>query len=208
MTTDEIGRLQAYLHEIHNETTPISLHVFGEPPPDKLLVPWLVTCLGAGFLDALGEVVEVPRAAARTPGSRQKYLRAKAEETLKPFVLQRLSVRGGPTSRGLRGRRRSVAAAAPRRFRRRGSFRKVSRPHIRSSTTCWRPWPGGSSCRGRETAPTATRAWCPPGRNMYVMNPEEVPSPPSWEIGKQLVEQLLAQQLKTKGRYPRRWPSP
>ena len=39
---------------------------------------------------------------------------------------------------------------------------------------------------------------------MYVMNPEEVPSPPSWEIGKQLVEQLLAEQLKTKGRYPRK----
>ena len=34
------------------------------------------------------------------------------------------------------------------------------------------------------------------------MNPEEVPSRPSWEIGKQLVDQLLAQQRKTKGRYP------
>ncbi len=34
------------------------------------------------------------------------------------------------------------------------------------------------------------------------MNPEEVPSRPSWEIGKQLVDQLLAQQRKAKGRYP------
>ena len=39
---------------------------------------------------------------------------------------------------------------------------------------------------------------------MYVMNPEEVPSRPSWEIGKQLIDQLLAGQLKSKGRYPQK----
>jgi len=37
---------------------------------------------------------------------------------------------------------------------------------------------------------------------MVVMNPEEVPSRPSWEIGKQLIDQLLAQQREAKGRYP------
>ena len=58
------------------------------------------------------------------------------------------------------------------------------------------PGPGNSPDRNPGVVPT--------GRNMYVMNPEEVPSPPSWEIGKQLVEQLLAEQLKTKGRYPRK----
>ena len=37
---------------------------------------------------------------------------------------------------------------------------------------------------------------------MVVMNPEEVPSRPSWEIGKQLVDRSLTQQRAAKGRYP------
>ncbi|MBL4884631.1 MAG: cobaltochelatase subunit CobN, partial [Planctomycetaceae bacterium] len=58
------------------------------------------------------------------------------------------------------------------------------------------PGPGNSPDRNPAVVPT--------GRNMYVMNPEEVPTRPSWEIGKQLVDQLLAQQLKANGRYPRK----
>ena len=38
----------------------VNLHVLGEPPPEKLVIPWLVTCLGASFLDGLAEVVPVP----------------------------------------------------------------------------------------------------------------------------------------------------
>jgi len=204
LTVEEIGRLQTYLHEIHNETTPISLHVFGEPPPDKLLVPWLVTCLGAGFLDALGEVVEVPRGAARSPESRQKYLRAKAEEVLRPFVFQRLSAAESVRAAG-------CAAAADRLTQRlRDGFQRARQLQDGFAQTHQEldnllaalagrfipPGPGNSPDRNPGVVPT--------GRNMYVMNPEEVPSPPSWEIGKQLVEQLLAQQLKTKGRYPRK----
>ena len=58
------------------------------------------------------------------------------------------------------------------------------------------PGPGNSPERNPAVVPT--------GRNMYVMNPEEVPSRPSWEIGKQLIDQLLAGQLKSKGRYPQK----
>jgi len=39
---------------------------------------------------------------------------------------------------------------------------------------------------------------------MVVMNPEEVPTRPSWEIGKQLIDQLLAGQLEANGHYPRK----
>ena len=39
---------------------------------------------------------------------------------------------------------------------------------------------------------------------MYVMNPEEVPSRPSWEIGTTLIDNMLADHLESKGRYPRK----
>ena len=58
----QIEQVLAYLHEIHNETTPINLHILGQPPREDLLVPYLVTCLRKKFLNALGEVVEVPAA--------------------------------------------------------------------------------------------------------------------------------------------------
>ena len=204
LAAEEIQRVQTYLDEIHNETTPISLHVFGEPPPEKLLVPWLVTCLGAGFLDALADVVPVPPADARPQGRREKYLRQKAEEILAPFVLQGLSADEALRAVGWHGE----ATELPKRLR--DAFQQARQLQEGFAKTHQEldnllgalsgrfipPGPGNSPDRNPGVVPT--------GRNMVVMNPEEVPSRPSWEIGKQLVVQLLAQQLKTKGRYPRK----
>ncbi|HVY62591.1 MAG TPA: cobaltochelatase subunit CobN, partial [Planctomycetota bacterium] len=55
----EIEAVEERLHDIGNETTPLGLHVLGEPPADDLLVPYVVTCLRQRFLDALGEVVAI-----------------------------------------------------------------------------------------------------------------------------------------------------
>ena len=40
------------------------------------------------------------------------------------------------------------------------------------------------------------------GRNFYSINPETTPSPEAWKVGKQLADNLLAQELTTKGKYP------
>ncbi|HID24393.1 MAG TPA: cobaltochelatase subunit CobN, partial [Planctomycetaceae bacterium] len=82
LSPDQILKVAQYLHDIHNETTPVSLHVLGEPPREDLLIPWLVTCLRSRFLDALAEVMEVPPGDALNPGDRDKYLRKKGEEIL------------------------------------------------------------------------------------------------------------------------------
>ena len=201
---EEIERVEAYLHAIHNETTTVSLHVFGQPPPPDLLVPWLVTCLGKHFLDALGEVIPPPPAAARTAGSREKFLRQKAEEVLRPIVFQ-----GWPVEDALRAAGGTVPAAGlakplgddfQRARRLQEGFAKTPQ-EIDNLVAALAgrfipPGPGNSPERNPAVVPT--------GRNMYVMNPEEVPSRPSWELGKMLVEQLLAQQLKSKGRYPQK----
>ncbi|MBL4883120.1 MAG: cobaltochelatase subunit CobN, partial [Planctomycetaceae bacterium] len=91
LTPGEVERVLEYLHDIHNETTPISLHVFGEPPRDDLLIPWIVTCLRKQFRDGLGEVIEVPPEEALNPGDRQKYLRRKAEEIVTLLLRQGFS---------------------------------------------------------------------------------------------------------------------
>ncbi len=56
------------------------------------------------------------------------------------------------------------------------------------------PGPSGNPERNPSVVPT--------GRNMYVMNPEELPSRASWELGTKLIRDYLQNELDTKGRYP------
>ncbi|TQS81893.1 hypothetical protein A3207_08350 [Candidatus Methanomassiliicoccus intestinalis] len=57
--------------------------------------------------------------------------------------------------------------------------------------------PGPSGC------PTRGRAQIlPTGRNFFTVDPEAVPTPASWELGKRMAEQMIERYLKDKGAYP------
>ncbi|MFQ5654256.1 MAG: cobaltochelatase subunit CobN, partial [Planctomycetota bacterium] len=205
LASEEIRQVLEYLHGIHNETTPVSLHVFGEPPRDDLLIPYLVTCLRRRFLDRLGEIVPVPPEEALSDGDREKFLRRRAEEALE------LLLRRGFTAAeaiGAVGGRLPAEGALPEEVRDgfdlavalNAGFGRT-REEITNLLAALDgryipPGPGNSPDRNPAAVPT--------GRTMDVMNPEEVPSRPSWEIGKALVDQLLEGQLRSKGRYPRK----
>jgi len=204
LSPQEIESLLEYLHDIHNETTPVSLHVFGEPPRDDLLVPWIVTCLRKRFRDGLGEIIEVPPEEALNPGDRQKYLRQKAEQIVTLVVRQDFTSKDAVGSVGgvipEAGLPESVENGIELAVRLKNDFARtdneIDNLLAALSGKFIPPGPGNSPDRNPSVVPT--------GRNMYVMNPEEVPTRPSWEIGKQLVDQLLRQQLETNGRYPRK----
>ncbi len=204
LAPEEIERLLEYLHNIHNETTPVSLHVFGEPPRDDLLVPWIVTCLRKRFRDGLGEIIEVPAEEALNPGDRQKYLRRKSEEILTLVLRQGFDAEDAIQSLGGKippeGLPEPVHRGIDLALRLKEDFaqthNEVDNLLAALDGKFIPPGPGNSPDRNPAVVPT--------GRNMYVMNPEEVPTRPSWELGKQLVDQLLAGQLKAKGRYPRK----
>ena len=44
----------------------------------------------------------------------------------------------------------------------------------------------------------------PTGRNFYAINPETTPTPEAWRVGKQLSENLLEAEIKSKGQYPQK----
>lgn len=204
LSSDQIDKVLEYLHDIHNETTPINLHVFGEPPREDLLVPYLVTCLRKQFLNSLGEVVEVPAAEALNPGDRLKYLRRTAETAIGLVVRRGYSPEealtataelpaGKPLPKAvLEGCR--LAARLVDGFGR--THQEIDNLLLALNGRYIPPGPGSSPDRNPGAIPT--------GRNMFVLNPEEVPSRPSWELGKQLVDGLLADQLAAKGHYPER----
>ncbi len=167
-------------------------------------MPWLVTCLGQEFLDRLGEVLKPPPQAARTPSGRRLWLRQEGEKVLDRTVFHGFSAIDALRAEGAL----LTADELPKRLRDcfdrcaklQDGFAKapgeIDSLMAALSGRFIPPGPGNSPDRNPAVLPT--------GRNMYVMNPEEVPSRPSWEIGKQLIEQLLAEQKKSKGRYPQK----
>ncbi len=201
----QIRKLLEYLHELHNETIPTSLHVLGTPPPLEQQVPWIVTCLGKGFLEHLATYLPVPAAESLTPGDREKYLRRRAEEVVEQMVrngfspLDAIRAAGGESVAADRldstlrdklelvGRLHRGFESAPREIE--VIVEALSGKYVA-------PGPGNGPERNPSVLPT--------GRNMYVMNPQEVPSRPSWEIGVRLVDQLLEQHRRKHGRLPRR----
>jgi cobaltochelatase CobN len=198
----QIHTVLTYLHDIHNETTPTSLHVFGQPPRDDLLIPYLATCMGSDFLLQLGNLIEVPEAESLTVGDRRKYLRARAEEVIDLHVRRGFSAGEALTAAGATlppdGLTEQLRESFVRLQQLVDGFRQTPQ-EIEQLLAALdgrfiAPGPGNSPDRNPSALPT--------GRNMYVMNPEEVPTRPSWELGKQLVDQLLADQLETKGALP------
>ncbi|MCA9188237.1 MAG: cobaltochelatase subunit CobN, partial [Planctomycetales bacterium] len=189
----EIEQVLSYLHDIHNETTPISLHVFGQPPPENLLVPYVTTCLGKAFIRALGDAVDVPPGEAVTAGDREKYLRRIGEKIVD------LVVRGGlsPTDAlaasnevnaqvaGIDALQRQLVTAQQLSEGLQQADQEMQGLLTALDGKFVEPGPGNSPDRNPGALPT--------GRNMYVMNPEEVPTRASWELGCQLIDQLLSQ---------------
>ena len=58
-----------------------------------------------------------------------------------------------------------------------------------------RPGPSGCPTRGRAQI-------LPTGRNFYTLDPEAVPFPSSWELGKKMADQMVSRYKSEKGSYP------
>ena len=211
LTSEEIVKTAEHLHHLYNETIPISLHVFGQPPPDHFMNSYLVTCLRKRFLDGLAEVIEVPPSAARFKGGDEIYLRKKAEEAMDLAFARGFSPEetvkaiGGRVGADGLPKKVQEGFALARELREGFSYTTDETGNLLAALNgrFIPPGPGNSPDRNPGSVPT--------GRNMYVMNPEEVPSQSSWELGKMLADQLIAERLKTEGRYPEKvgfWLSP
>ena len=200
----DIEKLLAYLHDIHNETTPVSLHVFGAPPPDDLLVPWIVTCLRSTFLDALGKVVAVPPGEALTPGDSRKYLRRAAEDLVGNVVRKGLSPEDALRTLGVAIPADGLPADLVADFAQAGKLVNGFAKTGNEIDQFMRALAGKFIPPGPGNSPDRNPGVLPTGRNMVVLNPEEVPARASWELGCRLVDDFLAEQQSRRGRLPHR----
>jgi cobaltochelatase CobN len=194
----QIEKTAKYMHDISNDMTPVSLHVLGEPPEENLLIPYLVTCLRKKFLDDLALVFPVPR----EENDKYKYLRNKAEVILEQVVRKGASPQAAIKEAGgaIKGDvvpeevGKSIALAVELNGRFAKTGLEIDNLMGALSGRFVPPGPGNDPIRNPASVPT--------GRNIYLLNPDEVPSRASWELGKTLVDGMLGSYRKRHGDYP------
>lgn len=198
-----ILEVQQYLNEIHAQQIPVNSHVLGQAVREDLLIPYLNTCLGSAFVKSLSEVIDIPSAQNDSSGARQNYLKQRSEELLKLVIKDRLTLAEAlnvMTHKSVDTKRipREVVDGIELARRLALSFQDPS-AEITNIVAAMNgkfiePGPGHLPPRNPAAVPT--------GRNLYPLNTEEIPSKPSWELGKQLIDQLLAEKKQENGRYP------
>lgn len=199
----EIEAVSKYLHAIQEETTPTSLHVYGERPRADLLIPYMVTVLRAPFLRELGRLQHDHQheTGIEHDHDHEHAVRPAAEKILTLVLrqgvgpLDAVNLTFGTKLKELpevleKGLKLVVALNA--------DFDKTT-DEIDNllkglDGRFVPPGPGNSPIRNPSAVPT--------GRNMYLLNPEEVPTPPSWELGRKLADDLITRHQSQTGEFP------
>ncbi|WP_397571724.1 cobaltochelatase subunit CobN [Schlesneria sp. T3-172] len=204
LTRDAIRQVSDYLHAIQEETTPTSLHVYGERPRSDLLIPYMVTILRTPFINGLKELKHDQQHQANRDHDHEGHshgVRPEAEAILQ-LVLNRqmdpldaVNATLGTTLSELpeaidKGLKLAIKLNAD--FDRTAD--EIGNLLAGLEGKFVPPSPGNSPIRNPGAVPT--------GRNMYLLNPEEIPSRPSWELGHRLAEELVTRHQTQTGQFP------
>ncbi|AMV32952.1 Aerobic cobaltochelatase subunit CobN [Pirellula sp. SH-Sr6A] len=209
LTDEQLTAVAKYLHDIKEESIPTNLHVFGETPREDLLIPYLVQILRRPFLHELQHLLdghgqdEGPNGPGHSHDHPDHQLRSTAERIVELVVRQKVEPRmavgmvaGRPfeslpeaIEKGLR-----LAVELNEAFLKTGD--EVENLLRGLDGRFVPPGPGNSPIRNPNVVPT--------GRNMVLLNPEEIPSRPSWELGVRLAKDMIANHTQHHGTMPTR----
>lgn len=177
-TNDQIKKISEYLEQLSEAKEPLTLHVLGEPPEEQYLASYLASIGGTNFLKHI-EAWSRPLADA-SPEARQAQLRTQAERLIDSVVLH-----GGKPDDPL-----SAELAKDLDFSRevlgrlKDAKREIAGLFAALDGRYVRPGPGPEPIRNPSSIPG--------GRNLYSLNPEEIPTRPAWDTAVALVDQFLA----------------
>jgi cobaltochelatase CobN len=172
---DVITRLDDHLHNLYESRTPLRLHVLGEPPSEREMTPYLVNILGEPLLKHL--------AATQKSNLESDAHRQEDRDRAAKFLESALEGRPEvvlPLSPELQ---KDVEFATEMRGRLLQAGEELSGLITALSGQYVEAGPGPEPIRNPASVPT--------GRNLYSLNPEEIPSRAAWEVGRKLVDQML-----------------
>jgi cobaltochelatase CobN len=182
--------LQAYLHDLAEQSQPLGLHAFGVTPSDEHRLTTVMQMLGKPFLEAVfgqdhekaGEAFAIDYQNVRESEPFKVLLRhVVGNEALPPAADPELS----PLVE--QGRRYYAALTADGETG--GLLAALSGRHLPVSS-------GDDPIRNPESLPT--------GRNLYGFDPARVPSPQAWKAAGESLPELIRQHREKHGEAPKK----
>jgi cobaltochelatase CobN len=170
----EIQKVAEFVREVNEARTPLTLHVLGQAPEAKYFLAYLVQILGSKFLDHLAAVFTPP--AARSESLRREWIENKGRE----FLEANLSNKDAIASPDLM---KDLEFAREMRDRLKLADREIVGLLHALDARYVQPGPGPEPIRNPDSIPG--------GRNLYALNPEEIPTKPAWEVAVRLVDELV-----------------
>lgn len=171
---EAIHRMDVHIHQLYEARTPMRLHILGEPPHPDEMAPYLVSILGDSFLKRFA-------AATKSTEDHPQKLRATAS------VFLAAALHGG---------------AVPPELAKDISFAKEMRSKLLAAgdeiTGLLHVLAGGYLSAGPGPEPIRNPASVPTGRNLFSLNPEEIPNRAAWEVARRLVDDLLRARVPKK----------
>jgi cobaltochelatase CobN len=175
LSDDAISRLDVYLHCLYESMTPTSLHILGQPPAESVMAPYLVSILGQPFLDHLAAA----NISDKLTFDNKQDQRAAATSWLEAALQDH-----PPTSyRPSPDLAKDLAFARDMRARLQQSGDEITNLIRALNAEYIETGPGPDPIRNPASVPT--------GKNLYALNPEEIPTRSSWEVACKLVDELL-----------------
>lgn len=199
----DVAELGRHLHLLEEDRIPLGLHTHGVANSDSELAPVIVAALGRRFVERAGGQQEAERLVSRWMMESRT-----GSSSAAPGACQRQPAASGPgkpsaISSAASGERTDPPAAADAAqlaaFLRRGfaeTEQEIARTLHALDGGYVRPGAGGDPVRNPSALPT--------GRNLFGVNPQETPTRPAWEVGVEMAKQLVEQERKRLGRYPRK----
>ncbi|MDE0123726.1 MAG: cobaltochelatase subunit CobN [Bryobacterales bacterium] len=181
---EQVAELKLHIHLINEDRIPLGLHVHSRSTPAREAAPLVTSMVGNDYVRrvAFRELGLSEEGGTRWEAARQRAVRN---------VEAALEGRGvAPSLRPDEGLVNGISAAL------RLTSREIPRTLHALEGGYIPPGPGGDPVRNPGALPTA--------RNLYGINPQEVPTKAAWEVGVSLADALLDAERERLGRYPRK----
>lgn len=183
-TDEEVAELKFHIHEINEDRIPLGLHVHSQTNPVSEAALLVTAMVGRDYVrrvasDEMGLQVE---SGTRWEAAKQRAVR---------------HVEAALEGRGV------AAALRPDEDQVRTIFASL-RLTSREIPQTLHALEGGYIPPGAGGDPVRNPAALPTARNLYGINPREVPTRAAWEVGVSLADELLDAERERLGRYPRK----
>ncbi len=181
---EQVAELQLHIHLINEDKIPLGLHVHGRPSATKDVASLITQILGKPYIR---RVAKLEFGFTGDRGEVYEHAKARAVELV---------------ARALEGAAPHAALAPD--MQRVAQLKQAFAKTVEEIPNTLRALRGGYVPPGGGGDPVRNPSALPTARNLYGINPGEVPTRAAWDVGVQLAKDLLDREHKRLGRWPRK----